>query len=103
MIALAVVAGISIGFVGGVLFSRWDQGRAYGLIVDTVDKITTAALFPGLKGIADTSPAVESRAFDTVDVDEQEGAVRVPAWLDEGSRSPAEPWDYTEAPEEAKT
>lgn len=90
LVAFAVFAGVSVGFVGGVLFSRWDQGKGYQLITDTVDKITTAALFPGLKGVvADDTPPVVPAMFDGADVDEQEGAMsRKPSWLDD-EKSPA--------------
>jgi hypothetical protein len=101
VIALAICAGVSIGFVGGVLFSTWLTKQGYGLITDTVDKITTAALFPGLKGIVNEPqvPTGQQEMFGTVDRDEDEGPARVPAWLSD-ERSPAA-WDPYQEPADA--
>ena len=96
-VVFALLAGLGLGVPLGILYARWDQRGVYDLITATVDRITTAALFPGLKGVVDQGPVAETpagqRMYDSVDVDEQEEAVRAPAWVTD-DHSPA--WDYTE-------
>lgn len=100
-VVFALLAGLGLGVPLGILYARWDQRGVYDLITATVDRITTAALFPGLKGVVDQGGAPDPRSVQMyADLDAGLSAdgelgvsadeVRAPAWVTD-DRSPA--WD----------
>lgn len=87
-----LLAGIGLGLVGGILLSRWDQGKMMDLITSTTDKLVTSALFPGLKGVVEEgAPEPAEEMYQTLEEDQEIG----PDWIHEETG----PWDYTKEEE----
>lgn len=92
MIPLALLAGAGLGFGLGILFARMDQSKVFDLMTSTVDRLTTSALFPGLKGVVGPSPETSAEGmFDDLGIDTE----RIPAFLKDEED---EPWDYSGEP-----
>lgn len=91
MAALALVAGLGVGFTAGLVFGMMYQfPKLLGFLHDQTDRFLTTALFPGLKGVVETpasQPAEEM--YLPEDVDDPQ----VPAWLSEDDTVNA--WDYS--------
>lgn len=88
-IALALGAGIGIGFCLGLLFSRTDTKRMFELVTVTSDSLVRSALFPGLPKEAFEPPKDPEPAEAMYETENEEA--QMPDWL----RSDA-PWDMTE-------
>lgn len=93
LVGLALLAGAGIGFGVGILFARADQSKVYDLMTSTVDKLTTSALFPGLKGVVEQKEPSEPGMFATVDED----PVHVPDYLTERGENPWDPLEKVDA------
>lgn len=91
VVPFVFLAGVGFGVIGGVLFARSDQVKVFDLMTSTVDKLTTSALFPGLKGVVEQVEAPPSEMYSTVDED----ASHVPDFL-KGEEDES-PWDYSMA------
>lgn len=86
LVALAFLAGAGVGIVGGIVFARSDQGRVFALMTSTVDKLTTSALFPGLKGAVEQPVGTTEEIYASI----EEDAAALPSYLRDGGE---DPWD----------
>ena len=87
-VALALGAGIGIGFLLGCLFSRLNTKQMFDLVTVTSDSLVRSALFPGLPKEAFEPPKDPEPAEALYETESEEA--QMPDWL----RSDA-PWDMT--------
>lgn len=82
LVTFAFLAGIGVGIVGGIWFSRTERDKSFDLITKTSDSLLKSALFPGLsQEVFESVPEPAEEMFRTTEADEPSG----PSWLeDEG-------------------
>lgn len=79
--SLAFLAGIGVGIVGGIWFSRTERDKSFELVTRTSDALVRSALFPGLPKEVFTETVTEpaEEMFRTTEADEPAGL----GWLEE--------------------
>lgn len=90
-VALALGAGIGIGFLLGCLFSRLDQKQMFALVTATSDSLVRSALFPGLPKEAFEPPKEPEPAEALYETENGSEEAEMPNWMRSDKA-----WDMTE-------